>query len=75
VLKEWKASEKVPDALLKIGLSFQSLGECGKAQLFFDEVTTSHKGTEAARIAKLKSAECKNSRTKSKSAKVKPKPR
>ena len=73
VLKEWKASEKVPDALLKIGLSFQSLGECGKAQLFFDEVTTNHKGTEAARIAKLKSAECKKSRTKSKSAKIKPK--
>jgi tol-pal system protein YbgF len=73
VLKEWKASDKVPDALLKIGLSFQSLGECGKAQLFFDEVTTNHKRTEAARIAKLKSAECKKARTKSKPANIRPK--
>lgn len=62
VLKDWKASEKVPDALLKIGLSFQSTGDCGKARLFFDEITASHRGTEAARIAKLKAAECKKKR-------------
>ncbi|GAC1554217.1 MAG: tol-pal system protein YbgF [Myxococcales bacterium] len=59
VLKERKASEKVPDALLKIGLSFQASGDCAKARLFFDEVTASHRGTEAARIARLKAAECK----------------
>lgn len=72
VLKERKSSDKVPDALLKIGLSFQALGDCAKAQLFFDEVATNHKATEAARQGRLKSAECKKSRGK---AKAKPKPR
>ena len=62
VLKDWKTSEKVPDALTKIGLSFQNLGDCPKAQLFYDEVTADHRGTEAARIAKLKSAECRKAK-------------
>jgi tol-pal system protein YbgF len=62
VIKEWKTSEKVSDALLKIGLSFQNTGDCSKARLFFDEVTASHRGTEAARIAKVKAAECKKAK-------------
>jgi tol-pal system protein YbgF len=62
VIKEWKTSDKVPDALLKIGLSFQSSGDCAKARLFFDEVTASHKGTEAARVARIKAAECKKAK-------------
>ncbi len=59
VLKEYKGSDKTPDALVKIGLSFQSQGDCAKAALFYDEVMASHRTTPAAKIAKEKSAECK----------------
>ena len=59
VLKEHKGSEKVPDALLKIGLSFQSQGDCEKALLFLDEVVQSHKATPAAKVAKERAAECR----------------
>ena len=62
VLKEWKTSEKVPDALTRIGLSFQNLGDCPKALLFFDEVAADHRGTEAARVARIKSAECRKAK-------------
>ena len=59
VLKDHKGSEKVPDALLKIGLSFQSQGDCEKALLFLDEVSQAHKGTAAAKVAKEHAADCK----------------
>jgi tol-pal system protein YbgF len=59
VLKEYKGSEKVPDALLKIGLSFTSQGDCQKALLFFDEVVQSHKSTPAAKAAKEQAALCR----------------
>ena len=62
VLKEYKGSEKVPDALLKIGLSFQSQGDCVKALLFLDEVVQSHKAAPAARVAKERAAECRRKR-------------
>ena len=59
VIKEYKTSEKVPDALLTIGLSFQNLGDCKKAELFFAEVVENHKSSPAAKLAKDKLAECK----------------
>src|SRR5207237_393498 len=37
VLKEHKKSEKTPDALLKIGMSFQAQADCKNALLVFDE--------------------------------------
>ncbi len=59
VIKEYKTSEKVPDALLKIGLSFQNMGDCANASMFFDTVMTDHKQAPAAKIAREKAAECK----------------
>jgi tol-pal system protein YbgF len=62
VLKDYKASDKASDALLKIGLSFQSQGDCPKALLFYDEVTANHRATASAKLAREKSAECKKKR-------------
>ena len=59
VLQEHKGSDKEPDALLKIGLSFQSRGDCEKALLFLDEVVQSHKTAPAAKVAKERAAECR----------------
>ena len=59
VLDGWKAAEKTPDALLKIGMSFQAQGDCQNAVLFFDEVVGSHRTASAAKAAKEKLAECK----------------
>src|SRR5437016_1855616 len=59
VLKEHKGSDKVPDALLKIGMSFQAQGDCQNALLFFDEVAQAHKTAPAAKTAHDRSAECK----------------
>lgn len=59
VLKEWKTSEKLPDALLKIGMSFQALDSCEKALLFFDDVIATHRTSSAAKVAREKAAECR----------------
>lgn len=59
VLKDHKGSEKVPDALLKIGLSFQSQGDCEKALLFLEEVAQAHKSSSAAKVARERAADCK----------------
>jgi tol-pal system protein YbgF len=59
VLKEHKTSEKVPDALLKIGMSFQAEGDCKNAELFFEEVAQSHRSSPAAKVAREKSADCR----------------
>ena len=59
VLKEYKSSEKVPDALLKIGMAFQAQGDCQNATLFFEEVTQGHRSAPAARMAREKVAECR----------------
>ena len=59
VLKDWKNSEKTPDALLKIGMSFQAQGDCQNAVLFFEEVLGSHRSSSAGKSAKEKLAECK----------------
>src|SRR5476649_892706 len=59
VLKEYKGSEKVSDALLKIGLSFQAQNDCANAMLFFEELQQGHRSTAAAKSAKEHIAECK----------------
>ena len=59
MLKEYKGSEKVPDAIVKIGMSFQALGDCKNALLFFDDAIESHPKTTAAKLAKEKAGECK----------------
>ena len=59
VLKEFKGSDKVPDALLKIGMAFQAQGDCQNATLFFEEVTQGHRGAPAAKTAREKAAECR----------------
>jgi tol-pal system protein YbgF len=62
VLKEHKGSDKVPDALLKIGMSFQSQGDCQNALLFYEEVLQSHKTAPAAKTAKERAAACRKRR-------------
>jgi tol-pal system protein YbgF len=59
VLKEHKSSDKVPDALLKIGMAFQAQGDCRNAALFYDEVMQGHRNSPAAKTAKEKHAECR----------------
>jgi tol-pal system protein YbgF len=66
VLKEYKGSDKVPDAILKIGMSFQAQGDCQNALLFFDEVGQAHKGAPAAKTAHDRAAECRRKATKAK---------
>src|SRR5258708_4593039 len=61
VLKEHKTSDKVPDALLKIGMAFPAHGDCQNAALFYDEVTQGHRNSPAAKTAKEKHAECRKS--------------
>jgi len=67
VLKEYKGSDKVPDALLKIGMSFQAQGDCQNALLFFDEVGQAHKTAPAAKVAHDRAAECRRKGTKTQS--------
>ena len=59
VIKDYKGSDKAPDALLKIGMSFQSQGDCQNALLFFDEVSQAHKTAPAAKTAHDRAAECR----------------
>jgi len=59
VRKEYKGSEKYPDALLKIGLCFMNMGDCQNAGIFFDTVVADHRQSPAAKVAKEKAAECK----------------
>jgi tol-pal system protein YbgF len=59
VLKDYKGSDKVPDALLKIGMSFQAQGDCQNALLFFEEVIQAHKTAPAAKAAHDRATECR----------------
>ena len=66
MIKEHKTSDKVPDALLKIGMSFQAQKDCKNALLFYEEVVQAHKDAPAAKIAREKTGESKKKRTASK---------
>jgi tol-pal system protein YbgF len=59
VLKDHRGSEKTPDALLKIGMSFQNQKDCKNAMLFFDEVEQAYKSSPSAKIAREQAAQCK----------------
>jgi tol-pal system protein YbgF len=59
VLKEYKNSDKVPDSLLKIGMSFQAQNDCKSALLFFDELQQSHRTSPAAKTARERAQECR----------------
>ena len=65
VIKEYKSSEKVPDALVKIGMSFQAQGDCTNAMLFFEETMQAHKSAPAARVAREQAAQCRKKGKKS----------
>lgn len=62
VLKDYKGSDKVPDALLRIGMAFQAQGDCQNAQLFFEEVLQQHRTSPAAKGAREHAAECRKGR-------------
>jgi tol-pal system protein YbgF len=62
VLKEYKTSEKVPDALLKIGMSFQAQNDCRNALLFFEELQQGHRSASAAKAAREHIQECRKRR-------------
>jgi tol-pal system protein YbgF len=49
VLKRFPAGSKVPDALLKLGLCHQKLGNAAKARECFDRLARQFAGTDAAR--------------------------
>jgi tol-pal system protein YbgF len=59
VLKDYRSSDKVPDALLKIGMSFQAQNDCQNALLFFEELQQGHKSAPAAKAAREHISECK----------------
>jgi TolA-binding protein len=54
--------QKVPDSLLKIGMSFQAQNDCKSALLFFEELQQGHRSASAAKSAKEHIAECKKKR-------------
>jgi tol-pal system protein YbgF len=61
VLKDHRGSEKTPDALLKIGMAFQNQNDCKNAILFFEEVEQAYKNSQAAKLARQQTAQCKGS--------------
>lgn len=62
VVKQYKGSDKVPQSLLRIGMSFAAEGDCQNAALFFEEVQQSHRGTESAKEARQQQAKCRKRR-------------
>jgi tol-pal system protein YbgF len=54
VIEKYPKSDKVPDALLKLGMSFGTLGLCDEAKAFYEEVTARHRKSPVARAAKGK---------------------
>ena len=65
VIKDFKGSDKVPDALVKIGISFQAQGDCQNALLFFEETLQAHKSAPAAKVAREHAAECRRKKSSS----------
>lgn len=54
VIKSYPNADKVPQALLKQGLSFQKLGDKDSAKLLFQQVIKDYPDTNQAKIAKAK---------------------
>jgi tol-pal system protein YbgF len=49
VMARFPAGDKVPDALLKLGITYQKLGDPTKAKAYFDRLTQLYPQSEAAR--------------------------
>jgi TolA-binding protein len=48
VLERYPRESKAPDALVKIGLCYEKLGDPGKARVFWKRVVSEYSDTEAA---------------------------
>jgi len=57
VWEGWPRSDKAPDAVFKIALSFQGLDDDANAQLFLNEVASSYPKSGAAKLAKERLAD------------------
>ena len=59
VTKKFPSSSKVPNAILKQGISFQKLGDKTSARLLFQQGIKEYPNTSQARIARSKLHELK----------------
>ena len=59
VIKGFPTGDKVPDALLKQGLSFQKLGDKASAKIVYQQIINKYPQTSQARAARAKLSELK----------------
>ena len=59
VIKGFPTGDKVPDALLKQGMSFQKLGDKASAKIVYQQIMNKYPQTNQAKAARAKSAELK----------------
>lgn len=59
VIKGFPASEKVPHALLKQGMSFQKLDDDGSAKLVYQQIMKKYPQTQQAKVARARLSELK----------------
>jgi len=59
VIKGHPASEKVPHALLKQGMSFQKLGDDGSAKIVYQQIVKKYPQTQQAKVARVRLSELK----------------
>jgi tol-pal system protein YbgF len=59
VIKGFPASEKVPHALLKQGMSFQKLGDDGSAKIVYQQIVKKYPQTQQAKVARARLSELK----------------
>ncbi len=59
MIKGFPASDKVPYALLKQGMSFQKLGDKGSAKIVYQQIIKKYPQTNQAKVARTKLSELK----------------
>ena len=59
VIKGYPASEKVPHAMLKQGMSFQKLGDDGSAKIVYQQIVKKYPQTQQAKVARVRLSELK----------------
>jgi len=59
VIKGFPASEKVPHALLKQGMSFQKLGDDGSARIVYQQIVKKYPQAQQAKVARARLSELK----------------
>jgi tol-pal system protein YbgF len=59
VIQGFPAGDKVPDALLKQGLSFQKLGDKASAKIVYQQIIKKYPQTNQARVARARLSELK----------------